>query len=153
MIEQVNELINSGKPCFVSKAIQPTFDWNVVINHLAYCADNGYGEPIGILHYKLVGATEVPTIKLVVDYLNENLDKTVIGADLITTLKSTDDNVVYRGKNDVIIWNVIGFSQLVIKDGESRELEPGDLIFIPRETEYIVKPQSPRAFVLFSLQQ
>lgn len=153
MIERVNELVNEGKPCFVSKAIQPTFDWNVVVNHLAYCADNDYGEPIGILNYKLVGASEIPQIKIVVDYLNENLDKTIIGADIITTLKSSDDNIVYSGKNDVILWNVIGFSELVIKDGDSRQLEPGDIIFVPRETEYIVKPESPRAFVLFSLEQ
>lgn len=153
MIERVNELISEGKPCFVSKAIQPTFDWNIVVNHLAYCADNGYGEPIGILNYKLVGAGDIPQIKIVLEYLNENLSKTVIGADLITTLKSTDDSIVYSGKNDVLIWNVIGFSNLVIKDGDSRDLEPGDLIFIPKETEYIVKPESPRAFVLFSLEQ
>jgi len=153
MIEKVNELINEGKPCYVSMAIQPTFDWNAVVNHLAYCADNGYGEPIGILNYKLVGGGELPQIKIVMEYLNENLDKTVLGADVVATLKSTDDNIVYSGKNDVIVWNVIGVSTLIIKDGESRQLNPGDIIFVPKETEYIVKPESPRAFVLFSLEQ
>lgn len=153
MIEQLNANIRDGKPCYIEKAIQPTIDWNTVVNHLNYCADNGYGEPIGILNYKLVGADEIINISIVKSYLKEHLDVDVLGADLFAAFQTKDDSVVYSGKNPVLLWNVIGFSKFAIKDGDSRDLSPGDMVFIPKEVEYIVKPESARAFVLFSLEQ
>lgn len=153
MITQLNEFIKDDKPVYVEKAIQPTFDWNTVVNYITYCADNGHGEPIGILNYRLVGAADIQQIKIVLEYLNENLEKTVLGADIIATLKTTDDNVVYSGKNGVLLWHVIGVSTITVKDGDTRPLTPGDLVYIPPNVEYIVKPESARTFVLFSLEQ
>lgn len=155
MIESLNNSIKDGTPAYVAKCIQPTFGWDTAVGYLTHCADHELGEPIDILNYRLAGANDVDSIRVVYEYLNENLVKPVIGADLITTF-NTKGNTKYYGKNDVILWNVIGYSGFTIieedGEGEKRLLEPGDVLYIPKEIEYTVKPESARAFVLFSLE-
>ena len=152
MIEELNETIKQGNAAYIAKAIQPTFGWETVVNFLAHCADNEVGEPIGILSYKLPLADQIDSVRPVLEYLNENINRDVLGVEIYATL-TTNSKVIYSGKNDVLLWNVVGTSMFQIIGGESRTLEPGDLVYIPEGLEYIVKPETPRAFVLFSLEE
>ena len=152
MIEELNGTIKEGNAAYISKAIQPTFGWDTVVGYLAHCADNGVGEPIGILSYKLPLADQIDSVRPVLEYLNENLEREIAGTEIYVTI-TTNNKVIYSGKHDVLIWNVTGISTFQIIGGESRVLEPGDLVFIPKGLEYIIKPESPRAFVLFSLEE
>lgn len=150
MIDELNEKINAGEAAFVSKAIQPTFLWETVVGYLQTCADYDVGEPISILTYKLPGADQIDSIKPVKNYLAENITKPILGADLYTTF-STKQEVKYSGKNDVLVWNVLGETNLTVDD-ESRDVEPGDLFYIPKNTEYRMRALEANAFVVFSLE-
>lgn len=151
MIEQLNEKIKAGEPAYVYKAIQPTFGWDTAVGYLQHCADSEFGEPIGILNYRLPLADQIDSINPVKEYLSENIDNGILGADLYVSL-STKGEHNYTSKNDALLWNVVGKSTFTIFENE-RYMEEGDLIFIPKNTEYIVKPETARAFVLFSLEQ
>lgn len=155
MMVELNQSIESGTPAYISKCIQPTFGWDTVVGYLTHCADHELGEPIDILNYRLAGASDVESVRVVYEYLNENIKKPVVGADIITTF-NTKGNTKYHGKNDVILWNVIGYTRFAIieeeGDGETRLMEPGDLIYVPKGVEYYLKPESARAIVMFSLE-
>jgi hypothetical protein len=154
MIDQLNESIKEGSAAYVFKAIQPTFGWDTAVGFLTHCADVQRGDPIGIMNYRLIGADEIDSIQPVKEYLT-GLSKDIIGTDMIVTL-TTKSDTKYFGKNDVIIWNVLGNSTFtILEDGELTEerfLTPGDLVYIPKEIEYIVKPEEARTFILFSLE-
>jgi hypothetical protein len=151
LIEQLNPQIESSQPAFVYKAIQPSFTWETAVGYLQHCADNQVGEPIDIMQYKLPVADQIDSIRPVFEYLNENLTYEVIGADLYVTLTTTGISK-YTSKNDVLLWNVLGTSELKLED-EERTVEQGDLIYIPANTEYILNPKEARAYVVFSLQR
>lgn len=152
MIEQLNESIEAGKAAYVFKAIQPTFGWDTAVGYLQYCADAEFGEVIGTLNYRLPLADEIDSIKPVKEYLSENLTREILGTDLYVTLCTTSGNQKYHSKNDTLLWNVVGQTKFGVQEDNFRPMELGDLIFIPKNTEYIVKPETARAFVLFSLQ-
>jgi hypothetical protein len=149
MIDELNERIETQSPSLVFRAIEPTFTWETAVGYLTHCADNGLGEPIDILNYKLPVADQIDSIRPVKEYLSEHLNPEVLGADLYVTL-TTKGEVAYKSKNDVLIWNVLGISELKI-EGEDRTVEPGDLIYIPKNIEYTFKPSVARAYVVFSL--
>lgn len=149
MMEELNKKIEAGTPAFVFRAIQPTFLWDTVVGYLTHCADNQFGEPVSILTYKLPAAEQIDSIKPVKEYLAENVSKDILGADLYTTF-TTKTEVKYSGKNDVLIWNVLGESTLTLDDN-TKDVEAGDLIYIPKNTEYKLKANEANAFVLFSL--
>ena len=150
MIEQLNKMIEDREPSYIGKAIQPTFGWDTAVGYLTHCADVELGEPVGILSYKLPLASDIESIKPVLEWLSENVDKPVLGADLYVTL-TTRNEVKYTGKNDVLLWNVIGTSKLYFHEGIT-DVGIGDLMFIPKNEEYIIKPESANAFVIFSLE-
>ena len=151
MIEELNTQIELSIPSFIYKAIQPTFNWDTAVGYLQHCADNQAGEPVDIMQYRLPVADQVDSIRPVFEYLNENLKYEILGADLYVTL-TTKSNSKYTSKNDVLIWNVLGTSELNLED-EERTVEQGDLIYIPANTEYTLTPNEARAYVLFSLQR
>lgn len=150
MIEQLNEKIDAGTPAFIYKAIQPTFGWDTAVGYLTHCADVELGEPINILTYRLPLADEVESIKPVKEWLSENINKPVLGADMVVSL-TTKNEITYSGKNDVLLWNVAGEGKFFFH-GTERAFELGDLVYIPKNEEYIVKPESAHVFVLFSLE-
>ena len=149
IMEQLNERIESKVATVVTKAIQPTFPWETAIGYLAHCADNEVGGPIDIMYYKLPLADQIDSITPVKDQLNENLNAEIVGADMYITL-TTKGNIAYSSENDVLIWNAIGHSELKVFD-EERVLEPGDLIYIPKNTEYRYKPSTARVYIVFAL--
>jgi len=150
MIDQLNKKIAEGVPAYVHRAIQPTFEWNTVVGYIAHCSDNALGEPVGILNYRLPVAEQIDSIRPVMEYLNEGIERKIIGADMYATL-TTKSDVKYCGKNDVLLWNVLGYSALDVVDQELT-VEPGDIVFIPKDTEYKLNPLGHRAFVVFSLE-
>jgi hypothetical protein len=150
MIEELNKRINNGEPSFVKAAIQPTFGWDTAVGYLTHCADVELGEPIGILNYRLPLADEIDSIKPVKEYLSTNLTKEILGIDMYVTL-TTKAETKYTSKNDTLLWNVIGASNFIL-NGSERTLGPGDLIFIPKNIEYTIKPDTAQCFTLFSLQ-
>ncbi len=150
MIEELNEKIKAGTPAFVFRAIEPTFLWETAVGYLTHCADNQLGEPVSILTYRLPVADQIESIKPVKEFLSTNIKKEILGADLYTTF-TTKSEIKYSGKNDVLLWNVLGESDFNLGE-ENRELEPGDLIYIPKDTEYKLKAKEANAFVIFSLQ-
>ncbi len=151
MMEELNERIESKTPSFIYRAIQPSFTWETAVGYLQHCADNDVGEPVDIMQYKLPLAEQIDSIRPVKEYLNENLDAEVLGADMYVTL-ATKGNCKYKGKNDVLLWNVLGTSELKLEDND-RSVEQGDLIYIPANTEYIFKANEARAYVVFSIQR
>lgn len=151
MIEELNKAIEEGIPSYVHRAVQPTFDWNTAVGYLTHCADVELGEPIGILNYRLPLADDVESIKPVKEYLSENLSRGILGVDMYVTL-TTKSDVKYHGKDDVLIWNALGYSEFEL-NGNNRLLEPGDVVFIPRDTEYKITPMGHRTFVVFSLEK
>ncbi len=151
MIEELNERIETQTPSFIYRAIQPTFTWETVVGYLQHCADNDFGEPVDILQYKLPMAEQIDSILPVKEYLNENLKVEVLGADLYATF-ATKGNCKYKGKNDVLLWNVLGTSELKLEDNE-RSVKQGDLMYIPANTEYTFKANEARAYVVFSIQR
>jgi hypothetical protein len=155
MIAELNKSIEAGQPAYVKLAIQPTFGWDTAVGYLTHCADHQLGEPIDILNYRLAGANDVDSIRTVFEYLNENVCKPVVGADLIVTF-TTKSATKYHGKNDVILWNAIGYSEFTLLDEtdevQHRFLGPGDIVYLPKNTEYLLKPEMARAIVLFSLE-
>ena len=132
-------------------AIQPTFLWETVVGYLTHCADNNIGEPISILAYKLPYAEQIDSITPVKEYLSENINKEILGADLYVTL-TTKTEIKYSGKNDVLLWNVLGETTLTLFDNK-KDIGVGDLLYIPKETEYKLKAEEANSFVLFSLGQ
>ena len=150
MIEELNKRINNGEPSFVKAAIQPTFPWETAVGYLTHCADVELGEPIGILNYRLPLADEIDSIKPVKEYLSVNLTKEILGIDMYVTL-TTKSITKYSSKNHTLLWNVLGTANFNLR-GSDRALGPGDLIFIPKDTEYTIKPETAQCFTLFSLQ-
>jgi hypothetical protein len=149
LMEQLNERIAEKVPTVVSRAIQPTFPWETVIGYLAHCADNQVGGPIGVMYYKLPAADQIDSITPVKEYLNENLEREIKGVDMYVTL-TTKGEYKYSSDNDVLIWNAIGHSELKIEE-ENRLLEPGDMVYIPAGMEYVYKPETARAYIVFAL--
>lgn len=151
VIEELNDRISNKIPALINKAIQPSFTWETVVGYLQHCADNEVGEPISIMSYKLPAADQIDSIKPVKEYLNEHLEVEVLGADLYTSFTTKGDSK-YQSKSDVLIWNVIGHSDLSIND-QDRYVEPGDLIYIPADTDYTFKATQSRAYVVFGIQR
>lgn len=149
VIEQLNERINNNIATVVNKGIQPTFPWETAIGYLSHCADNQVGEPIAVMYYKLPLADQIDSISPVKEYLSENIDAEIKGADMYVSLTTIND-IKYSSENDVLIWNCIGQSELNIYE-ESRLLNPGDLIYIPKNTEYIYKANTARVYIVFAL--
>ena len=149
VMEQLNERIESSTATVVTRAIQPTFTWETVIGYLCHCADNEAGGPIAVMYYKLPAADQIDSITPVKEYLSENITNEIVGADMYVSL-TTKGDIKYSSENDVLIWNAIGHSELKIFD-EDKVIEPGDLIYIPKNTEYKYKPTTARAYVVFAL--
>jgi hypothetical protein len=149
LMEQLNERIKEKIPTVVARAIQPTFTWETVIGYLAHCADNQVGGPIGLMYYKLPTPDQIDSIAPVKEYLNENLEREIVGIDMYVTL-TTKGDYKYSSDNDVLIWNAIGHSNLNLS-GEDRILEPGDMVYIPSGIEYTYKPETARAYIVFAL--
>ena len=149
LMEELQERIDGGVPALVFKAIEPTYTWETAVGYLQHCADNEVGKPIGILEYKLPLADQIDSIKPVKEYLNENLKLEVLGVDMYVSL-TTKNEFKYKSSNDILLYNVIGYSDFDIL-GEQRTVEPGDLIYIPKDTEYNFKPLMARSYVIFSL--
>jgi hypothetical protein len=149
LMEQLNERIAEKVPTVVARAIQPTFPWETVIGYLAHCADNQVGGPIGVMYYKLPAADQIDSITPVKEYLNENLEREIKGVDMYVTL-TTKGEYKYSSDNDVLIWNAIGHSELKIEE-ENRLLEPGDMVYIPAGMDYVYKPETARAYIVFAL--
>jgi hypothetical protein len=149
LMEQLNERIGEKIPTVVSRAIQPTFLWETVVGYLAHCADNQVGGPIGLMYYKLPVADQIDSIAPVKEYLSENLESEIKGVDMYVTL-TTKGDYKYSSDNDVLIWNAIGHSELKIEE-ENRLLEPGDMVYIPAGMEYVYKPETARAYIVFAL--
>ena len=149
LMEQLNERIKEKIPTVVSRAIQPTFTWETVVGYLAHCADNEVGGPIGMLYYKLPTPDQIDSISPVKEYLNENLERDIIGIDMYVTL-TTKGVYKYSSDNDVLLWNAIGHSVLTV-EGEERVLEPGDMVYIPSGLQYTYKPETARAYIVFAL--
>lgn len=149
LMEELNERIQSKTPALAFRAIQPTYTWETVAGYLQHCADNDAGEPIGILNYKLPMADQIDSIKPVKEYLMENLEVEVIGCELGITF-TTKSNNSYFSDNDMILWNVLGFSEFKIGE-EVRTAEPGDLIYIPKQSDFYFNPKTARSYVIFSL--
>lgn len=149
MMEELNERIKDKVPSLAYRAIQPSFTWETAVGYLQHCADIAAGEPIGMLNYKLPMADQIDSIKPVKDYLTENLDVEVIGCELGITFTTLSVDK-YFSDNDLILWNVLGYSDFKIAE-EDRTVEPGDLVYIPKNTDFYFNPKSSRSYVIFSL--
>lgn len=149
MIEELNERIENKTPAVVYRAIEPSFTWDTAIGYLQVCADAEVGGPVGLMTYKLPNCDQITSIRPVVEYLNENMDAEVIGSEMLITL-TTKEDMKYISKNDQLIWNAIGYSELNLND-EDRSIEPGDLIYVPANTEYTFKPACARTAVVFTI--
>jgi glyoxylate utilization-related uncharacterized protein len=101
------------------------------------------------MYYKLPVADQIDSIAPVKEYLSENLKREIVGCDMYVTL-TTKGEYKYSSDNDVLVWNAIGHSQLKVFE-EERLLEPGDMIYIPAGTQYIFKPETARAYIVFAL--
>jgi hypothetical protein len=155
MLEQLNEQINSSSPCHVQRAVKPTFTWEEAIIFLQYCADAEYGEPIGIMNYKLPEAQQMQQVALVREYLNENLDNKIDTTQMCVTL-STKDNPAYKNDTGVILWNTHGATEFSFTDGEEevvRFMDAGDLVYVPEGLIFKMKPLSARVFISFGLEK
>ena len=154
MLEQLNDHVNNGTPCYIEKAVQPTFQWDDVIGLLQYCADSDIGNPIGILNYKLPDAQLIQGVQLVKEYLNETLDNKIANAQLCTTF-STRESPAYKNDCDMIIWTTQGITEFSFNDGEEdvvRLMQPGDVVYVPAELQFKMTPLNARAFVSFGLE-
>jgi mannose-6-phosphate isomerase-like protein (cupin superfamily) len=149
LMEQLQERIESNAPTLVSKAIQPTYQWDTAVGYLQHCADNLAGQPIGILEYKLPMADQIDSVKPVVTYLSENLKEEILGTDMYVSL-TTQNDTKYKSNNDILLYNVIGYSDFRFAE-EQRTVEPGDLLYIPKGTEYSFKPLMARSYLIISL--
>jgi hypothetical protein len=155
MLDSLNEHINKKLPCYVERAIKPTFNWEDVIGLLQYSADSDVGNPIGILNYKLPDAHLIQGIQLVREYLNENLDKKIANTQMCVTM-SIRDNPSYKNDCDMIIWATQGITEFSFGEGEDevkRLLQPGDIIYVPEELAFKMTPMNSRAFVSFGLEK
>ena len=150
VIDELNDRIDNKIPAVVPKAIQPTFLWETAIGYLAHCADNEAGGPIGMMYYKLPSADQIESIAPVKEFLSENLKREIIGTDMYITL-TTKGDYKYSSDNDVLVWNAIGRSELTLNE-EQKDLEPGDLVYIPAGIKYTFKPQTARTYLVFALQ-
>lgn len=151
LMEQLNERIEDKVPTVVARAIQPTFNWETAIGYLTHCADNEAGGPVGMMYYKLPSADQIESVSPVKEYLSENLTREILGVDMYVTL-TTKGDYKYSSDNDVLLWNVIGHSEIKI-EGEERVLEPGDLIYVPPGVKYEYKPVTARAYIVFALKE
>lgn len=155
MLESLNEHINREAPCFVERAIKPTFTWEDSISFLQYCADEQIGNPIGILNYKLPEAEKIQGIQLVKEYLNENLDNKIANCQMCITL-STRDNPDYKNDCGMILWNTQGITEFSFGDEEEevrRLMQPGDIIYVPEGLPFKMTPLNARAIVSFGLEK
>jgi uncharacterized RmlC-like cupin family protein len=69
---------------------------------------------------------------------------------------SIRDNPSYKNDCDMIIWSTQGITEFSFGDGEEevkRLLQPGDIIYVPEDLMFKMKPLNSRAFVSFGLEK
>lgn len=158
MIEAINKHIASKKGVHIKKAIQP-FGWDVVVKHLQECADEKYaGVPYGTLSYQLNQAEEIPDVRLVMDYLNDEIDLKIFDAHIFTSFTLGSPTKVHDDNHNVLLWSISGNMDVELYDETSEdpwhvaEFNAGDLFYIPAKVRHRVKVKGARALVSFGME-
>jgi mannose-6-phosphate isomerase-like protein (cupin superfamily) len=158
MIDIINKHIENKKGTHIKNAIAP-FGWDVVVKHLQECADEKYaGVPYGTLSYQLNQAEEVPYVRKVMDYLNDELDMKIFDAHIFTSFTLQSPTKVHADNHNVLLWSITGDMEVELWDDAERdpfyveEFNKGDLFYIPAMVKHRVKVTGPRALVSFGLE-
>jgi mannose-6-phosphate isomerase-like protein (cupin superfamily) len=159
MIDIINKHIQSQKGVHIKKGIEP-FGWNIVIRHLQECADEVYaGMPNGKMNFQLYQAEEIPEVKTVIDYLNEDLDLKIFDAHIFTSFTKTIAAKKHADNHNVLLWSITGNMIVNLFDSMeseepfySEQFNQGDLVYIPADMLHSVQPTGARALVSFGIE-
>ena len=157
MIEHINKHIEEQKAVHIKRGIQP-FDWEIIVKHLQQCADGDYaGTPNGILSYQLNEAEEIPEVKKVMDYLNEELSLKIFDAHIFVSFTRSKTGKIHTDNHNVIIWAITDNMKVHLygDDDEpfyTEEFKKGDIVFIPQDMRHRIEATGARALVSFGIE-
>jgi quercetin dioxygenase-like cupin family protein len=154
--QRLNEAMVNESWLFMEDAMPVDFGWDLPVYYLQYCADNEIGSPNGIMSYQLQGAENIKDINGVIEELNKHLRHKVNGADILLSFaKRSVSQPLDTEPHNVLLWQVLGVAELtVFIDGNkiTRELNQGDMVYLPWNQEHEVTPVTARATVSFGLE-
>jgi hypothetical protein len=159
MIDIINKHIDNKKAVHIKKGIEP-FGWPIVIRHLQECADQKYaGTPTGKMNFQLYQAEEIPEVKQVIDYLNEDLSLKIFDAHIFTSFSKKLEGKKHSDNHNVMLWSITGNMIVNLYDDiesqvpfYSEEFNQGDLVYIPADMVHSVQPTGARALVSFGIE-
>lgn len=159
LTEELNKNIRDEQPLHIESAVVLDLDWDKVIPHFQYCADEVKGRPINILSYQIPEADTLEEVRLVKEYLNEELETKIVDADFFVSFtKKTTSIPPHKDDHNTMLWNAVGEIAVNIyqdpneKPIYAKKLAKNDIIFIPHWVYHEIIPLSARATVSFGLE-
>lgn len=158
VVEVINKHIDLKEGVHIKRAIQP-FGWEIVLEHLQRCADQEYaGIPNGKMSFQLNQAEEIEDVKKCIEFLNEDLSLKIFDAHIFTSFTSKRDIQPHKDNHNVLLWALTENMRVQLFDDEEetpwydKELEPGDMFYIPANLDHKVEVTGSRALVSFGIE-
>lgn len=133
------------------------FGWDLPVYYLEYCAKRELGYPLDYLSFELTNAEKIVDINFYIESLNEFLRKKIVQASLLLSLTENSKGNESNGETDMLFWQALGTAKLVIDVKGDRKitknLEQGDMAYVPAGYKYEILPVTARTTVAFYLEK
>jgi ribosomal protein L16 Arg81 hydroxylase len=143
--------------CYLFKDIQgPLPSWNDIIVNLNISIENNWlVKCLDGLGFVTHNADLIPQVRDLLNYIS-SLDKDAPSSAHCYFSLSNQASTFGRHKDssDVFFWQVIGKTEWIVetkKETITYNLEPNNLLFVPRGIWHTTKPLTPRAGISFGL--
>lgn len=152
--DDINRSMVNKSWLHLENVLIPEFGWDLPVYFLQYCADKKIGFPLGILSYELVNAEKIVDINYHIEILNEFLRNKISYASLLLSF-SVDATGNTSIDKEMLFWQPLGTAKIIItSDGSkiTKELKPGDMVYVPANCNYEILPVTARTTVAFYLE-
>jgi mannose-6-phosphate isomerase-like protein (cupin superfamily) len=131
---------------FTKDFYKPTLTWNeLLFNFNQSVQNNEFIKQGNYGFYVSHSANKITNLKPILNHLNCN------EAHLYISLSTKSESFgKHRDDNDVYFWQCQGITKWVIENEKEYILEPGDLIFVPKNIYHTVISLTPRAGISMS---
>ena len=159
MDKTINFFKSSSSHKFVKNYIKSDLSWEKVIYNIDTNIEQKYLvkslKNCGIVIHNIF---DVPQVNLVLDEIkknNNNVSQTFFSAHMYISLsKESETFGKHKDDSDVWFWQCIGKTKWEVFESNNIHtytLEPGDFIYISRNTFHKVTPLSPRVGISFGM--